>query len=100
MNLRQKAKHFKRLYEESLPQKPYPVVIKTILPKQYRVQLLMDIRDIIYLQDNPQLLKTHIENRILQELRPLIWDNLITEQDIYKYRYSLDIWMGAEDRNE
>lgn len=101
MNLRQKAKHFKRLYEESLPQKPYPVVIKTILPKHYRVQLLMDIRDIIYLQDNPQLLKTHIENRILQELRPLIWDNLITEQqDIYKYRYSLNIWMGAEDRND
>lgn len=102
MNLRQKAKHFKRLYEESLPQKPYPVVIKTILPKHHRVQLLMDIRDIAYLQDNPQLLKTHIENRILQELRPLIWDNLITEQDTYtcKYRYSLDIWIGAEGRNE
>ena len=102
MNLRQKAKRFKRLYEESLPKKTYPVVIKTILPKHHRVQLLMDIRDKIYFQDNPQLQKAHIENRILEELRPLIWDNLMTEQDIYmcKYRYTLDIWMRAEDRNE
>ena len=97
MNARQKAKHFKRLYEEALPKKPYPVVYKTISPKHYRIQQLMD-RDIVYLQDNPQLLKTHIENRILQELRPLIWDNLITEKD--RYRYSLDIWMGAENGND
>ena len=97
MNNRQKAKHWKRLYEEALPKKPYPVVYQTILPKHYRIQQLMD-RDIAYSQDNPELLKTHIENRILQELRPLIWDNLITEKDRYmnKYRYSLDIWMGVE----
>ena len=62
----------------------------------------MDMSDVVYLQDNPQKLKTHIENRILQELRPLIWDNLITEKDSYinKYRYSLDIWMGVEDGNK
>lgn len=96
MNNRQKAKHFKRLYEEALSKKPYPVVYKTILPKHYKISQMVDARDIAYLQDNPKLLKTHIENRILQELRPLIWDNLITEKDIYtdKYRYSLDIWMS------
>ena len=95
MNARQKAKHFKKLYEETLPKKPYPVEYKTIFPRHYKVQQDMDIKDIIYLQDNPQRLKTHIENRILQELRPLIWDNLIVEKDRYtdKYRYSLDIWM-------
>lgn len=95
MNTRQKAKHFKRLYEESLPKKPYPVVYKTTLPKHYRVQQLMDMRDI---QGDPQLMRTLIENRILQELRPLIWDNLITEKDEYidKYIYSLDVWMGSE----
>ena len=94
MNARQKAKHFKRLYEETL-KKPYPVVYKALLPKHYRISQMIDARDLAYLQDNPQLLKTHIENRILQEIRPLIWDNLKTEKDSYigKYRYSLDIWM-------
>ena len=95
MNARQKAKHFKKLYEEALPKKPYTVEYKTIFPRHYKVQQDMDIEDINYLQDNPQRLKTHIENRILQELRPLIWDNLIVEKDRYtdKYKYSLDIWM-------
>ncbi len=99
MNLRQKAKHFKRLYEEALPKKPYPVVYKTILPKHYRISQLMDARDIAYAQDSPQLLKTHIENRMLQELRPLIWDNLKTEKDLYsdKYEYYLDIWVESQE---
>lgn len=98
MNNRQKAKHWKRLYEQSLPKKPYPVVYQTILPKHYRISQMIDARDIAYLQDNPQLLRTHIENRMLQELRPLIWDNLIVEKVEYvdKYRHSLDIWMGVE----
>lgn len=101
MNARQKAKHFKRLYEEALPKKPYPVVCKTLLPKYYRISQMIDARDIAYLYDNPQLLKTHIENRILRELRPLIWDNLIIEKDKYidKYRYSLNIWMGDKNGN-
>ena len=99
MNARQKAKHFKRLYEQSLPTKPYPVVYKTLLPKHYRISQMIDARDICYLQDSPQLLRTHIENRMLQELRSLIWDNLIVEKDKYtdKYRYSLDIWMEGKE---
>ena len=87
MNNRQKAKHWKRLYEESLPKKPYPVVYQTILPKHCRISQMIDARDIVYLQDTPQLLRTHIENRILQELRPLIWDNLKTEKDKYTNKY-------------
>lgn len=99
MNARQKAKHFKRLYETSLPKKPYPVVYKTLLPRHYRIAQLIDAHDIVYAQDTPQLLKTHIENRILQELRPLIWDNLIVESDRYtqKYIYSLDIWIKERE---
>ena len=101
MNARQKAKHFKRLYEEALPKKPYPVVYKTLLG-HHRILAMIDARDIAYLQDNPQLLKTHIENRILQGLRPLIWDNLKTEKDkcLDKYIYSLDIWMGVDNGND
>lgn len=42
---------------------------------------------------------SRLENRILQELRPLIWDNLKTEKDFYsdKYRYSLDIWVEPQE---
>ena len=63
---------------------------------------MIDIRDIAYRQDNPHLLKTHIENRILQEIRPLIWDNLKTEKDFYsnKYRYSLDFWVEPQADKE
>ena len=95
MNARQKAKYYKRLYEESLPKKPYPVVYKTISPKHYRVQQIIDTKDML---DNPQLIKTLIENSILQKLRPLIWDNIIIEkyEHIDKHNYSLDVWMGSE----
>lgn len=67
--------------------------------RHYKVQQFMDTKDVIYLQDNPQILKILIVNRILQDLRPLIWDSLTIEKDISlnKYRYSLDICMGVEN---
>ena len=94
MNLRQKAKHFKKLYEDALPKKPYPVIYETRGAKHYRVRNMMDEREIAYAPLEPQLLKTHIENAILRELRPLIWDNLKAEKDLYtdKIIYSLDVW--------
>lgn len=93
MNARQKAKHFKRLYEESLPKKPYPVIYQTYSEQHYRIRHAIECRDIAYAE--PTLLKTHIENGILREMRPLIWDRLKTEKDLYtdKIIYSLDIWM-------
>ena len=95
MNLRQKAKHFKKLYEDVLPTKPYPVIYETRGTKHYRVCNMVDEKDIAYAQQTPQLLKTHIENGILRELRPIIWDNLKAEKDLYtdKIIYSLDVWI-------
>lgn len=95
MNARQKAKHFKRIYEESLPKKPYPVIYQTYSGQHYRIRHAIDYREIAYVESSPTLLKTHIENGILRELRPLIWDNLKVEKDLYtdKFIYSLDIWM-------
>ena len=99
MNNRQKAKHWKQLYELALPKKPYPVVYKTLLPKHYKVQYLIDAREVAYIQQDPHLLKHHIENGVLRELRPLIWDNLKAEKDIYtdKYRYTLDVWVEPQE---
>lgn len=95
MNLRQKAKHFKKLYEDALPKKPYPVIHETHSGKHYKVRSMFDERDIAYAQQTPQLLKTHIENGILRELRPVIWDHLKAEKDLRtgKIIYSLDVWM-------
>ena len=93
MNLRQKAKHFKKLYEDALA-KPYPVIYESHRAKHYRVRHMIDKREIAY-APSPQLLQTQIENSILRELRPLIRDNLIAEKDSYtnKIIYSLDFWM-------
>jgi len=95
MNLRQKAKHFKKLYEDALPKKPYPVVYSTHGVKHYRICDTIDEEDIAYAQQTPQLLKLHIENGILRGLRPVIWDNLKVEKDSHtnKFIYSVDVWM-------
>ncbi len=101
MNARQKAKHFKRLYEEALPKKPYPVIYKTILPKHYRIEQFIDTKTVFYTENKQELLKTLIENKILKELRPLIYENIIVEKEAYydAFRVSLDIWLKGE-KNE
>lgn len=61
MNARQKAKHFKRLYEQSLPQKPYPIVYQK--PSSHmKISYSIRRKDFEYAQDNPTLTKTTIEN--------------------------------------
>lgn len=92
MKLRQKAKRYKKLYENML-KKPCPVIYKTYNGKHYRACCKvnrMELADI-----PPHTLKNSIENHILEELRPLIWDNLKVENDLYTdglIRY-LDVWM-------
>lgn len=102
MNNRQKAKHFKKLYEEALPKKPYPVIYQTLPLINCRIQHRIPAREVVYGQSNPALLKSHIENKILRELRPYIWNNLITEKDNYtdSYTYTLDIWLSSIGRND
>lgn len=95
MNNRQKAKHWRKLYEQQLPKKPYPVVYQHILPTHYRLEYLIDPRELYSSINDQQLIKTHIENEMMRKLRPLVWDHLKAQQDIYKgmIRYSLDVWM-------
>lgn len=101
MNNRQKAKHFKKLYETTLPQKAAPIIIQREDYQRHRAEFQIRTRDLVYLQDNQVLMKTHIENGILRGLRPLIWDRLKVEKDIHtdRYIYSLDVWMKKIDEN-
>jgi hypothetical protein len=58
-------------------------------------QFTIDMDNMYVVSVNQQLLKTVVEDKILHELRPLIWDNLIVEPDsrTLKCRYSLDVWL-------
>ena len=87
MNNRQKAKHFKRLYEMGLPKKPYPVAYQTIIPKQYMVRTTTYERD-----DVPMDI---IANRLINNMRDKIKENIVVQKDEFYNRnvYSLNVWM-------
>lgn len=82
MNARQKAKHFKKLYEELLYRQPHKY--------QYRMEVNKD-----FAQNHKTEIESEIEHRMLQILRPYIWNNLKVEKDIRtdKYILSLDFWI-------
>jgi predicted class III extradiol MEMO1 family dioxygenase len=86
MNNRQKAKHFKRLYEMGLPKKPYPVVFEHIDLKHYKTQTVTERWDEV-----PMYI---IEDKLVQNIREILKENIKAEHDIYDRNvYSLDIWM-------
>jgi hypothetical protein len=99
MNARQKAKHYKKLYERLLPREPYIINTYDSVPMEHhKIACLVSMSKIAHdLQDKPLLLKTLIENRILHNLKPLIWDHLRIEKDLYTdaYKYQLDIWLES-----
>lgn len=45
MNLRQKAKHFKKLYVVAPSQTPYLVIYKPLISKHYKIQSFMDSKE-------------------------------------------------------
>lgn len=86
MNNRQKAKHFKRLYEMGLPKKPYPIKITHTSLKHYKTQTVTEQWD-----DVPMYI---IEDKLVQNLREVLKENIKVENDIYDRNvYSLDVWM-------
>lgn len=96
MNTRQKAKHFKKLYEQSLPQKTEHIIIKTTTPKRYTAQILLDMVECSKLEnDLPKAFHAHIENLILDQIKPLVWSNLRSEIDVYtgKRRFWMHFWL-------
>lgn len=86
MNNRQKAKHFKRLYEMSLPQKrPLSFPKRTIL-KYYGVAVRVPLWD----EDYPMC---RVEDDLIHNLRDILKENIKEEIDYDGIkRYYLDIW--------
>ena len=94
MNNRQKAKHWKRLYEESLPQKPYPVVLETHPLQHFSAKYSvprMD-RDIF---DNPDTFINTVTNQLISQFKAYLKDSVIISEDIKRDRmeFELSIWL-------
>lgn len=96
MNNRQKAKHFKRLYEQTLP-KRVPLVVHVEKPRHYEIIKRLASEDVINSSDTPALLRRRITDSIVQELKPLIWQNIRAERELLTgaYRYQLDVWFKS-----
>lgn len=94
MNNRQKAKHWKRLYEEHMA-KPVPVVYQTVTPNHYTIKHYLNDVEYATCMDRPDLFKNLIVDRICRDIRPVIEQNFITEKDIYtdRYIYSFDFYV-------
>lgn len=96
MNNRQKAKHFKKLYEQILP-KSAPLVVHVEKPRHYEVIKRLSSEDVINSHDTPALLERHITDSIVQELKPIIWRNIRVERELLtgNYRYQVDVWFKS-----
>ena len=96
MNLRQKAKHFRRLYEEALPKRPYPVVIKTELPYHYKIKKSIAKENYtFYVSEMFDHLRDHIISDMTRQLKPIVSDHVKTQEnrDMNTIEYSMDIWV-------
>ena len=89
INNSSEMKELYRAYNE-----PIKNVVHISRYQHFRVKQSIAFDDVAYAQ-NSNLLKTHIENRVLQEIRPLIWNRLVVDKVPYAeaYVYSLDLYL-------
>lgn len=96
MNLRQKAKHYKMLYESYSPKKPYPVIYKSERGlKHYKQNVTINMVEQHYAEYAPELVKYYVASDILAAMRPIITENIKEERDKYTGNiiYSVDVWL-------
>lgn len=99
MNNRQKAKHWKQLYEMSLPKKPYPVVYqKTSLQHLRYIQSIHKLE----LIQGGSLLEGNIKNLIVKKMGDELKSRIIASENIEmdSIEYSLDIWVSKQGDTE
>lgn len=93
MNLRQKAKHFKRLYEQK---KPFPVVYEYVQPIHYKAVYseLGDVNTIAYSELHRQNALRHLISQAQDVLKDSMIENYDAELD--RTVYTLDIWLRCD----
>ena len=93
MNNRQKAKHFKRLYEKER-NKPIPVVYKSLPLKHFTARYSISKSELGY---NPQeMLMNAIQNQLISQLKDVIKDHIEWEDNpqFYTRDFRFDFWLG------
>lgn len=97
MNNRQKAKHFKKLYENTLCKAVYPkeIAYTTGQLDHYRSEIMMSSNDILALGDR---LGETVYTKLISDLDNILASHVITRHDdlVNAMRYSLDIWLMKE----
>lgn len=93
MNNRQKAKHFKKLYE-SLIKKPAPIVIEYVSLQHYGCEYSIPI-DTRMLEYNPELLQDQVTQHFINEYKDIFKKNIETKENPYTGRleYELHVWL-------
>lgn len=91
MNNRQKAKHWKQLYEMSLPKTPYPIVYQHTSLQHLRY--VQSIRKLELIQGG-SLLEGNIRNLLVKKACEELKGRIIATENIEmdSIEYSLDIW--------
>lgn len=99
MNNRQKAKHWKQLYEMSLSKKPYPIVYQTS-PLQH-LRYVQSIRKLEMIQGG-SLLEGNIRNLLVKKVCEELKGRIIASENIEmdSIEYSLDIWVSKQGDTE
>lgn len=99
MNNRQKAKHWKQLYEMSLPKKPYPIVYQTS-PLQH-LRYIQSIRKLEMIQGG-SLLEGNIKNLLVKKMGDELKSRIISNENIEMdtIEYSIDIWVSKQGDTE
>lgn len=92
MNARQKAKHYKKLYESLGATKINPTIIARPELKHYKAEVVMPYRQTEGLPSN---LEEYVTAKLLSEVEPVIKDSIVSETDPYMMgtRFSIDIWV-------
>ena len=95
MNNRQKAKHWKQLYEMSLPKKPYPIVYQTS-PLQH-LRYVQSIRKLELIQGG-SLLEGHIRNLLVKKVGDELRNRIVSRENIKmdSIEYSIDVWVSEQ----
>lgn len=91
MNARQKAKKYKRLYEEVLGKTIQPKIIYENL-KHYKYACMVQRDEPMGIPD--EVVKSHTIRKLTDGLREVVEKNMEVEEDIYSGRYicRIDVW--------
>lgn len=94
MNNRQKAKHWKQLYESMLAKTAPPMKIVHQELRHYRAETLVEKKDCCGIEIPPEIVMYNASRRLLKQMRDVVQANMIAEKETItqKIKYSVDVW--------